>query len=669
MQTIAPFGIITACHAGDYFLAKATCASIRHYMPEIPVCVIADGDFSISELKKCHGVMELRVSDFSDSRLPPICKGTSRTKFAAIWESPFDRFLCIDADVIVLGDWSSILCSGRWDFLGLANEHSVRPSESVIEHFFFNSAKLAEYDQEFDLNNRLYFCAGAYAAAKNCLSVDEFLSAAAFEECNPGTFKFSDQGIFNYLVMKGACTGALKVKMEDRQYILPDHPRDQTIRLFGSSRIKVPGPFCEPQVLHFCGTKPLLQYHNSCDYVFTAFRLLHLVKKYKNFTCPRALAWLKILCEELSFLIFRLRRTTQGFLPYESLLSSGMFGGRAGDNQVEVVNKLGKLPGLLNSKKNQSNTEIIAEFGIVTACHQGDYFMAKATCASIRYFMPDVPICVIVDGDFDITELQKKYDVIVMRTAEIRDARLREMCCRSTRSKLAAQWEGPFERYLWVDCDTVVLGDIVHAEPWGEADFWPMTSIEPGTVPDRNLRHYFLDPDEMKRIDAAFDANKHALFCDGAYVTRRGCLDLDRTYYMWKKTQFLPHLFSWTKCQGLTNYIVFSSESCGELSVRACDRQYIVPDHARLEFEQKFGVAAKLPPREFANPSVVHFCGVKPLIQNWYAPSSLFTAFRILHYSNVYGGRPLATFRSWAKILREEFQMLKPRLFRKLFIK
>jgi len=44
MQTVAPFGIITACHAGDYFLAKATCASIRHYMPEIPVCVIVDGE-------------------------------------------------------------------------------------------------------------------------------------------------------------------------------------------------------------------------------------------------------------------------------------------------------------------------------------------------------------------------------------------------------------------------------------------------------------------------------------------------------------------------------------------------------------------------------------------------------------------------------------------------
>jgi hypothetical protein len=312
--------------------------------------------------------------------------------------------------------------------------------------------------------------------------------------------------------------------------------------------------------------------------------------------------------------------------------------------------------------------EVVSPFGIVTACHGKDYFMAKATCASIRYFMPDVPICVIVDGDFSVSELQDAYGVIVMRTGEIRDARLREMCRHTTRSKLAAIWEGPFKRYLWVDCDTVVLGDIVHAERWEDADFWAMTWIVPGSVPDRNLRHYFLDPDEMKTIDPDFDANRHPLFCDGAYVIRRGCLNLERTYSMWKKTKILPDLFSWTKCQGLTNYMIFSSESCGELSVRVTDRQYIVSDRSRREFEQKFGGDSELPCREFADSCVVHFCGTKPMIQNRSTPSGLFTAFRKLHYRNVYGSGVLPTFRCWKKILMEEIQVLKPRLLRKLGI-
>lgn len=145
-----------------------------------------------------------------------------------------------------------------------------------------------------------------------------------------------------------------------------------------------------------------------------------------------------------------------------------------------------------------------------------------------------------------------------MRVADCENPLLREMCSRSTHSKLVAMWEGPFERYLWVDCDTIVMGDFTRAERWHEADFWAMTTITPGSVPEKNLRHYFLNPDLLKTIDPAFDPNLHPLFCDGAYVTRRGCLDLERTYRMWKETFVHKELFSWTKCQGLTNYIVFS---------------------------------------------------------------------------------------------------------------
>jgi hypothetical protein len=114
--------------------------------------------------------------------------------------------------------------------------------------------------------------------------------------------------------------------------------------------------------------------------------------------------------------------------------------------------------------------------------------------------------------------------------------------------------------------------------------------------------------------------------------------------------------------------MIFSSESCGELSVRVTDRQYIVSDRSRREFEQKFGGDSELPCREFADSCVVHFCGTKPMIQNRSTPSGLFTAFRKLHYRNVYGSGVLPTFRCWKKILMEEIQVLKPRLLRKLGI-
>jgi len=54
---------------------------------------------------------------------------------------------------------------------------------------------------------------------------------------------------------------------------------------------------------------------------------------------------------------------------------------------------------------------ITDQFGIVTACWSRDYFLVKATCASIRHFLGDIPICVVIDGDFSIQELESLYDV------------------------------------------------------------------------------------------------------------------------------------------------------------------------------------------------------------------------------------------------------------------
>jgi hypothetical protein len=308
MQTIAPFGIITACHAGDYFLAKATCASIRHYMPEIPVCVIVDGDFSINELKKCHGVMELRVSDFSESRLPPICMGTSRTKFAAIWESPFERFLCIDADAIVLGDWQSILKDASWQFLALANPQAKCPPGEAVDHYFFNREKLALFDPEFEWQNTAYFCAGAYAAQKDSLDVEEFLKAVDFEASHPGTFQFADQGIFNYMVMKAAAQGHLELKVANRQYLVPDHSLGELIRHFGPARHFVCKQAIEPEIVHFCGQKQLIQNRGAYSALFTEFRIRHYLNFHRTGYLARIYAWSKIIAEEWRILKPRLAR-------------------------------------------------------------------------------------------------------------------------------------------------------------------------------------------------------------------------------------------------------------------------------------------------------------------------------------------------------------------------
>jgi len=625
MKTISDFGIVTACHAGDYFMAKATCASVRHFMPDVPICVIVDGDFSIKELEDTYAAIPLPLRELEDHRLRKICPGSSKSKWAAMWEAPFERYVFMDADVLALGDLCQDPLLKERDFVIMSPFIGDEASSSNINHFFYDLERLRSLFPDFEWKGMPFFCAGAFATKRGLFPIEKFLELESLSAKEPSLFRFSDQGTLNFLVQDAMRRGTLEPGINRMQYIVPDYPIQESVNRFGADCFRIPGAADEPLLLHFCGNKPLIQNLHAYRAPFTAFRWRHQRNVHGKGVQGNWAALRGLFGEEWKALKPRLRRKLSG----KSETKNAWQGSITEDRRNFSVAKRAKWIPRNESGNIDGKLDVVSKFGVVTACHKDDCFMARTTCASIRHFMPDVPICVIVDGDVSIKELEDRYGVMAMRVSDCRSDKLREMCSRSTRSKLVAQWEGPFERYLWVDCDTIVMGDFVHAEAWAEADFWAMTTIKPGTVSDKNLRHFFLDPDELRQLDPKFDAHKFPLFCDGVYVARRGCLDLDRTYEMWQKSKEHTNLFSWTKCQGLTNYMVFSSQQRGELTVRVCDRQYIVPDHPRSEAGKRFGTHAKLPPHRWDHAEVVHFCGIKPFVQNTAGYSSLYTAFRL----------------------------------------
>src|SRR5689334_20807934 len=103
--------------------------------------------------------------------------------------------------------------------------------------------------------------------------------------------------------------------------------------------------------------------------------------------------------------------------------------------------------------------KVQAPLGFVTGCHGGDKFLVQATLASMRYYCPTVPICLVVDGEFDVSDLEKEYELIVLRISELASEEMRNLLSGNGRAKLAAMWEGPFEFYVWVDSDAIVWGD------------------------------------------------------------------------------------------------------------------------------------------------------------------------------------------------------------------
>ena len=147
--------------------------------------------------------------------------------------------------------------------------------------------------------------------------------------------------------------------------------------------------------------------------------------------------------------------------------------------------------------------KVQAPFGLVTGCHKGDKFMVGATLASMRHYCPDVPICLVVDGDFDVADLESEYDLIVLRVSDLPSREMREMIGGNYRAKLAALWEGPFEFYVWMDSDAIVWGDITK-QVRTDVDFqifWDEISIpDDATEVPHWMPHFYFKLEELKKL-------------------------------------------------------------------------------------------------------------------------------------------------------------------------
>jgi hypothetical protein len=295
--------------------------------------------------------------------------------------------------------------------------------------------------------------------------------------------------------------------------------------------------------------------------------------------------------------------------------------------------------------------KVQAPFGFVTGCHAGDKFMVLATLASMRHYCPNVPICLTVDGDFDVSDLEREYDLILLRVSELPSKQMRKVICGNYRAKLAAMWEGPFEHYVWLDSDAIVWGDFT---PQIRTDvdfqiFWSEISIpaEATEIPAW-LPHFYFDPQKLRRFDAEFDWRGHAYFSSGAFASRRNAIPFD----VWDKAESWeeqsPGLFAWGE-MGMLNYLVHAMAQRSELRIAMSNLQHIWGHHGKEELiEDCVGTDWHFP-TEIRRPRVGHFCGRKPFLFDRKAYSRPFTIARLEHHRR---NRP--DWAAWLALLREE---------------
>ncbi|HSI74750.1 MAG TPA: hypothetical protein VK957_02595 [Lunatimonas sp.] len=249
-------------------------------------------------------------------------------------------------------------------------------------------------------------------------------------------------------------------------------------------------------------------------------------------------------------------------------------------------------------------------FGVIITCCETDYCFAKGTCASVKYFMPNTPICFLVDGEFDLGEFPKDYDIIVLKKENLKSDFLKANSWGWGLTKMNAFWESPFETFLLLDADTALYGDMTKYADFSKFDFIIDDPKVEYTVD--NLRRFFFNPDHIEKYFPGFSYLSNPYVCTGVLFGKRDILRIEDYKRYFEIISIQPDLF-FPGEQGFLNVLLFQMAQKGDIRLGSHDIQYVVPDFTYEESKNNFPV----PIIKDVSPQVIHWAGsVKPLLQN-----------------------------------------------------
>lgn len=237
--------------------------------------------------------------------------------------------------------------------------------------------------------------------------------------------------------------------------------------------------------------------------------------------------------------------------------------------------------------------ETIADFGVVVPTKAEHLHWARGTCASIREFMGDTPICLVLDGDGSAEDLRSTYDVVILRREDVEPRELRDLSFGSLRTKNTALWAAPFETYLLLDADAVVWGDMRAHADFERFDFL----LDQGGFSAESVHDWIMDVDSVRQHFPDFDARKYAsrYVNSGAYIGRRGMLDLDRYLDVIRFSRANPGVFYGS--QGLLNFMLFSALDEGLVRIEQRELQVTTGGKTRAELARLFPFQGGFPER------------------------------------------------------------------------
>lgn len=249
--------------------------------------------------------------------------------------------------------------------------------------------------------------------------------------------------------------------------------------------------------------------------------------------------------------------------------------------------------------------------GISASCTDSYLPLLRGWIESVKFWAPDAPICIVLDGEMETRILEKKYGIHFIRKNDIKNKDLRKSCWGYW-TKPVAFWEAPFDYVLNIDVDAVMWGDIRKNLPSGD---WDVVHNQPHEeITEFIQKTQYFNPQKIFDILPYFDWCGNPYFNAGVLCIRKGSLDLDEYLRLLEIQQ--KHL-DVIVCgdQGLLNILVYRAFKQGRLKVKQAHLQSVVPALTRNELELRFRVENGTPV-PWDRPTVVHWAGPKPYTTN-----------------------------------------------------
>jgi len=290
-------------------------------MPGTGVCFLYDGASEDRRADLPHASWLTRQEVVSED-LRRKSFGPGLTKMVALFESPFETFLYLDADTTVVGDLRNLLGRGGEDFVV---DYRGCYSDEEISRWFLNIEEIGAVLPEFDWAKHRsdYFCTGTFFARRGAIREEDYLRLLQIAGEHPKLFRFWEMGLLNYMIFQGEDAGRLRVKRVPYQLVTIDHDarwlRDEYEKIMAGGRVT------QAYVFHYPATKPHMYQRRSFTQPMADFR-----KTFRRIYAHQApaRAWLGMFWEDLVYehwkaLRFRLVQSLRWLYKATGLKSCG----------------------------------------------------------------------------------------------------------------------------------------------------------------------------------------------------------------------------------------------------------------------------------------------------------------------------------------------------------